>query len=144
MAALRSPFSKNRNASQFHDRVSVYALAAGMALLAGLVAFSAFGAEKQSPIERGRVLAEEACSACHQVAPGRTAPPPVDNPDEATRVFAPAFIDIARDGRSDDSLRTAILNPHYPMREQLMSERDVSDLVRYIRSLGRVSYCLVE
>ena len=95
----------------------------------------------QAAVDAGRALAEEACSACHQVTPGQMRPPPVANPDEGSKVQAPAFAEVARLCLSESDLRTKITSPHYPMREQVLTDIDVGALAQYIRSLMPRSGC---
>jgi mono/diheme cytochrome c family protein len=94
-------------------------------------------------IESGRELASEACSACHQVAPTQTRPPPVAEGDEGSHVQAPTFAEIAARCAPADRLRALIANPHYPMREQMLSTIDLDSLSAYIVSLAPVTACPV-
>jgi mono/diheme cytochrome c family protein len=89
----------------------------------------------------GHDLAKEACSACHQVEPGQMRPPLVANPDEGSKIRAPSFIEIAKLCLAEGDLRAKITNPHYPMREQLLTPVDVDGLSRYIRSLAPGANC---
>jgi hypothetical protein len=65
-------------------------------------------------------------------------PPPVADPDSATQIPAPSFLDIAASrGDDPDHLRRVILAPPHPMREQQWSETDLKAVVAYIRSLRK-------
>lgn len=92
-------------------------------------------------VDAGRALAQEACSACHQVVPDQHRPPPVANADESTKVQAPSFPEVAQLCLSESDLRAKITSPHYPMREQVLSDIDVGSLAQYIRSLAPGSSC---
>ncbi len=86
---------------------------------------------------RGRRLAVEACSACHQVTAGQPRPTPVADPDTAEAVAAPPFTVIGGRFRHNAAgLRAFILAPNHPMREQRFVPRDLDDIVPYIRSLA--------
>ncbi|MEJ0028338.1 MAG: c-type cytochrome [Rhizomicrobium sp.] len=86
---------------------------------------------------RGRGLAIEACSACHQVTARQPRPAPVADPDTAEAVAAPSFAAIGGKFRHDAAgLRAFILAPDHPMREQRFVPRDLDDIVAYIRALG--------
>ena len=91
--------------------------------------------------EDGKALAEEFCSACHQVTPEQARTPLVSNPDEGRPVRAPRFVDIAHQCEAAGDLRAKITNPHYPMREQVLTPVDTDALARYIRSLAPEAKC---
>ena len=119
-------------------------IARNPAVVSGLAAFWLAGAAwAASPVEAGRTLANEACSACHQVAPGQAKPPLVADPDEGSKVRAPAFADIAHRCLAESDLRAKITSPHYPMREQVLTDVDVGALAAYIRSLAPGTACAV-
>lgn len=84
-------------------------------------------------IERGRVLAETRCAACHAVTPNGTSP----NPE------SPAFDDIAnRKGLTSATLRQYLRDAHnYPDAMQFRIDRaQVRDLSAYIVTLKRSGY----
>lgn len=85
----------------------------------------------------GETIATEACSSCHQVKRDQAIPPPVPNPDAATQVPAPSFLDIAARDHGADQLRALILNPPHPMREQHWNEADLKAVIAYIQSLDQ-------
>jgi len=108
------------------------------------LAFSAMaGACLASPVDDGRELAIEACSACHQVAPQQKRPAPVSEGEEGAHTQAPTFMDISRRCLSSAELKDRITNPHYPMREQLLLPIDVDELANYIRSLSTHPDCVI-
>jgi mono/diheme cytochrome c family protein len=85
---------------------------------------------------RGRALAIEDCSACHQVTAQQSVPPTVRDPDADENIAAPTFATIGRKYAGDSrALRAFIVEPHYPMREQEFLPRDLDDIVAYIQSL---------
>jgi len=87
-------------------------------------------------VEQGRLNAAEACSACHQVRPEQPPRPPVHDDNEDMDVQPPSFMDIARAHGTDvDYLRKHIREPQWPMREQMMDEEYLNDIILYIRSL---------
>ncbi len=110
-------------------------------VLTGLCLALAFAtaAEARAPdAARGRRLAIEACSACHQVTANQPRPTPVGNPDTNEYVAAPAFAVIAVKFRHNEpGLRKFILAPDHPMREQTFLPQDLDDIVAYIRSRPR-------
>ena len=92
-------------------------------------------------VEAGRALAQAACSACHQVVPEGHRPPPVANADEGSKVQAPSFQQIATRCLTETDLRAKVTSPHYPMREQVLTDIDVGSLAQYIRSLASRPDC---
>jgi mono/diheme cytochrome c family protein len=113
-------------------RQAAIAVTAGVVLGALVISGHAAGAD----IAAGKEFAELACSACHQVRAGQPEPAPIYDPDRRMMVQAPSFMTIARE-RGDDAawLRSVIMLPHYPMREQAISETDLDALIAYMRSL---------
>jgi mono/diheme cytochrome c family protein len=100
-----------------------------------IVAWTPPAAARTGNAVRGRVLAIEACTACHKVTRGQNARPPVHNPDTLEDVAAPDFAEIHHKYRRHPSaLRAFILAPAHPMREQRFLRRDLEDIVAYIRS----------
>jgi mono/diheme cytochrome c family protein len=110
-------------------------LVTGLSLVLALA--TAAQARVPDPV-RGRRLAVEACSACHQVTMRQTHPTPVGNPDTNEFVAAPSFQAIAVKFRHDEAgLRAFILAPDHPMREQTFVPRDLDDIVAYIHARAR-------
>jgi mono/diheme cytochrome c family protein len=110
---------------------------AAIAVTVGVVlAMVISGHAASADIAAGKEFAELACSACHQVRAGQPEPAPIYDPDRRMMVQAPSFMTIARE-RGDDAawLRSVIMLPHYPMREQAISETDLDALIAYIQSL---------
>ncbi len=112
--------------------------------IAPIVVFATPTAGKPvDPVDSGRALAIEACSACHQVTGAQKRPPPVPNPDEGIPTEAPTFRAIAERCTPADRLNAEIANPHYPMREQMLDGIDFDALAAYIRSLAPAKICPV-
>ncbi len=111
--------------------------AAALGLLA-LIALSAAAQAAPPGAARGRMLAVEACAACHKVTAQQRQPAPVADPDTGEKILAPPFTAIAkRYAGNADGLRAFITLPSHPMREQTFLPRDLRDIVAYIRSLPR-------
>jgi mono/diheme cytochrome c family protein len=110
-----------------------------LGLTLGATSIVAHGAVAST--EAGRALAQAACSSCHQITPEQHRPPPVANPDEGSKVQAPTFQQIAARCLTETDLRAKIVSPHYPMREQLLTDIDIGSLAQYIRSLGSRPDC---
>jgi len=73
--------------------------------------------------------------------PQRKRPPPVSEGEEGAWTEAPTFYEIADHCLSAADLKARIVNPHYPMREQLLMPIDVDNLAHYIRSLATRPDC---
>lgn len=91
---------------------------------ASLLAATAHAQDDDGRLE-GERLAHELCAGCHLVAEGQ-AQPAVDG--------VPSFEAIAASGRSDDDLRVWLADPHPPMPDMPLSEREIAAVVAYIRS----------
>jgi hypothetical protein len=117
----------------FHKR-SFFELSCALGIFVGGVAMAA------SPLEQGRQIAVEACSACHQVDAQQKRPAPVA---EGERTEAPSFREIADRCLSANDLRSRIVNPHYPMRQQEFLPLDLNNLSIYIRSLAHRPDCAI-
>lgn len=102
--------------------VSLAILIGAMSLSAGTVA-----ADEDRERRLGERLSGDLCSACHIV-------------DEAQRGPAldgvPSFLELARSGRSDAQLRAWLTNPHPPMPQMPLSEREIASVIAYIRSFS--------
>lgn len=113
-----------------------YFLIALTALAAGSAAFSqpvTVQERRLAEIERGRVLAEARCAACHAVTANGTSP----NPE------SPPFEDVAnRKGLTSETLRQYLRDAHnYPDAMQFRIDRgQVRDLSAYIVTLKRSGY----
>lgn len=72
----------------------------------------------------------EHCVACHEV-PGYVSQAGTANLD------APSFVTIANDTKVYDpeKLKTLMRQPHWPMQQFILSERDVDNLLAFIESL---------
>jgi cytochrome c len=107
---------------QLEDRMFV--ISRGMATVCLGLACAGFSPADQAAVERGRTLAETACSSCHLV-----------ERNHATDA-APAFATIARDpARSDDWVRVWLTAPHPPMRGLDLTVREIDDIIAYLHSL---------
>lgn len=90
-----------------------------------------------SIVAQGRAFAIEACSACHQVRPGQKPPPAVHDANFDEDVLAPSFMQIASThGTNIEYLRKHITEPEWPMREQMMDDYYLYDIIAYIQSLA--------
>ena len=118
-----------------NPRPFYFAIASTLSLL------TADGALLAKPADAGRTLAIEGCGGCHQVIPQQKRPPPVSEGEEGAWTEAPTFMAIANRCLSASELKAAIVNPHYPMREQLLMPIDVDNLAVYIRSLATRPGC---
>jgi mono/diheme cytochrome c family protein len=84
--------------------------------------------------EDGKSLAQQYCSACHQVTKEQALPPNVvvDTGTGPEEFEAPSFAAIARKDRGEADLRERILHPYYPMREQQFVPEELDAIVAYI------------
>ncbi|HVZ92847.1 MAG TPA: c-type cytochrome [Rhizomicrobium sp.] len=112
-------------------------LAIRSSAIALLLAAPAQGAARDlGKVEQGKNFAIESCSACHVVRPGQKPPPPVLDSNDGSLVPAPSFMDIARTHGTDRAyLRRHIVDPTWPMRQQLFDDYYLDDIILYIRSL---------
>jgi len=105
-------------------------------LAAALSFVTAANARVITRVEQGRLNAIEACSACHQVRPEQPPRPPVHDDNEDMDVQPPSFMDIARAHGTDiEYLRKHIREPQWPMREQMMDDEYLNEIILYIGSL---------
>jgi len=105
-------------------------------IIATLALVTAVHARTTDKATQGKVFAIEACSACHQAEPSQKVPPPVHDSNFGEDVAAPSFMEIARDHGTDKAyLRKHITDPALPMRQQLLDEYYLNDIIAYIRSL---------
>lgn len=100
-----------------------------LALLAGAMLLPANAAVAQDARERraGELLSRDLCSQCHIVS-------------ETQRGSAldgiPSFLDLARSKRTNAQLRAWLTDPHPPMPDVPLSEREISSVISYIRSFS--------
>jgi mono/diheme cytochrome c family protein len=81
-------------------------------------------AADEMAVERGKALAEEVCSLCHVVNGGRGSD------------AVPSFHAIAADPETTDArIRGFVYEPHPQMPALQLEERQIDDLVAYLRSL---------
>ena len=119
--------------------------ASRIALLAGIAALAACAEELPAPSAsaldargRGRIVAEQSCSTCHQVTPERGA---------TREAAAPSFMEIANlPGRSRDYLRSfatqthvveTVGTPQPVMPTVSLSPEDREDVILYILGFQR-------
>ncbi len=78
--------------------------------------------------DRLRGLIADRCADCH-LAPGFE--------DRAVEFGAPAFLDIAADPErfSREKLTVYLREPHWQMRQFILSPRDINDVIDYIETL---------
>lgn len=74
----------------------------------------------------------EHCVACHQV-------PGYSSKAGAAELGAPSFVGIANDPQTYDpkELQARLRQPHWPMQQFVLSERDVDNLLAFIASLRK-------
>ena len=105
--------------------------------LGGLFLLASSAQAGPSIVTQGRTFAIEACSACHQVRPEQKPPLPVHDANFDEDVLAPSFMQIARThGTNIEYLRKHITEPEWPMREQMMDDYYLYDIIAYIQSLA--------
>ena len=77
-----------------------------------------------------RGIISERCIGCHQV-PGF----PQDR--HSRSLTAPGFVEIANnpDVYSHERLQKFLARPHFPMRQFTLSQRNIQDLIAFIKSL---------
>jgi mono/diheme cytochrome c family protein len=102
-----------------------------------LAAALGLGARPLPAAEDGKALAQQYCSACHQVTKEQALPPNVvvDTGTGPEEFEAPTFGTIAGKDRSEAELRDRILHPYYPMREQQFVPEELDAIVAYILAL---------
>jgi mono/diheme cytochrome c family protein len=110
-----------------HTRLRFLLLAAALGL----------GSQQALAADDGRSLAQQYCSACHQVTKEQALPPNVvvDTGTGPEEFEAPSFAAIARKDRGEAALRDRILHPYYPMREQQFVPEELDAIVAYILAL---------
>jgi mono/diheme cytochrome c family protein len=107
-----------------------------IALATALSIAAPVSAKVITQVEQGRLNAIEACSACHQVRSEQAPRPPVHDDNEDMDVQPPSFMDIANAHGTDVAyLRKHIREPEWPMREQMMDDEYLNDIILYIGSL---------
>lgn len=94
------------------------------AALLGMAAQSGAAADRAT----GKTLAQKLCVNCHIVAPGENAAP--------VTAGVPSFAAIAaKPEQTAEKVGAFILNPHPPMPEVQLTNRERGDLAAYIMSL---------
>lgn len=103
-----------------------FAIIAAVAFV--LTAGAAWAQDDQ--VERGRVIAETWCSACHVIG---------DDPQPQALAGAPSFPQLAQDPSIDDAaLAYALLQPHPVMPSFPVTREDIAAIAAYLRSLRTV------
>jgi mono/diheme cytochrome c family protein len=111
--------SRNSRSFRLSALLSLVALA-GPALAAGEA--------PAGDIEKGRVLAESECAACHRVTAARPIPLYKD--------LAPAFVDVANMGSTTPTSLYVFLHTSHPtMPNIVLSKEESRDVIAYILSL---------
>lgn len=87
----------------------------------------AFADEEANP-DRLRGVVFDICTDCHRV-------PAYPSKEPAASVDAPSFGQIAQNPKtySEERLRTFLRKPHFPMTGFVLSDRDIEDLMAFIR-----------
>ena len=109
-----------------------------LGIMAMTVLFAATAANGRviTQVEQGRLNAIEACSACHQVRLEQSPRPPVHDDNFDMDVQPPSFMEIANTHGTDvEYLRKHITEPEWPMREQMLDDEYLRDIILYIQSL---------
>jgi mono/diheme cytochrome c family protein len=108
-----------------------------LVLAAALGLRSPPGLAAQLTADDGKSLAQQYCSACHQVTKEQALPPNVvvDTGTGSEEFEPPSFAAIARKDRSEAALRDRILHPYYPMREQQFVPEELDAIIAYILAL---------
>jgi mono/diheme cytochrome c family protein len=99
-----------------------------MFLLAASILSTHVSAGGDANAAKGIVV--EHCVACHEV-PGYASKAGV------AKLDAPSFVTIANDTKAFDpiALKIGLRQPHWPMQQFVLSERDVDNLLAFIESL---------
>lgn len=127
----RNPLFEGRQSLE-HGCECSYSLAARVCapLLAMLLLSPAASAEGDADAAKGIVV--QHCVRCHEV-PGYASE--VTDP----KLGAPSFATIANDPQTYDqqSLKTFLRKPHWPMQGFILSNRDIDNLLAFIESLRK-------
>lgn len=93
----------------------------------GVLAAGSAGAQDARERRAGEQLARDLCSECHIVSEVQRGPV-LDG--------VPSFPELARSKRTDAQLRAWLTDPHPPMPDQPLSEREIASVIAYIRSFS--------
>lgn len=91
------------------------------------VSLSGAMAQARNDPERGEAVAKVWCANCHLVAEDQTSPVSADAPPFATMARAAGY--------SDTRIRAFLVEPHGAMKGFDPDERQINDLIAYIRTL---------
>lgn len=92
---------------------------------AALVVPSLAAAQEDRARRAGQRLADDLCSQCHIVSETQRGPV-LDG--------VPSFLALADANRTDAQLRAWLTDPHPPMPRVSLTEREIADIIAYIRS----------
>lgn len=84
-------------------------------------------AQYQTPVQRGRAMAERRCATCHAVRPGETASP---NAAGFTRV-------ATTPGMTELALQAMLQTSHRTMPNLILDADEMRDFIAYILSLAK-------
>jgi len=95
---------------------------------AAVILAAAVGPAFAADADHGKTLALRWCSTCHLVA---------NDQDRVSGASVPSFYDIARaPGFDDEALKIFLADPHPKMPNMTLSNSEIADITRYIRSLS--------
>ena len=103
-------------------------LVAALAIVVAIADVPSYSALANVNSVRG--LVAEHCIKCHAV-------PGFPRHRQTRSVLAPGFVEIADKPNiyTNDRLRRFLARPHYPMGQFTLSQRNINDLVAFIKSL---------
>lgn len=114
----------------FSYAVPLASMSAALALVASASAVMAAGPHTPKPdAQKGRVLAERACVACHVVTERAVSPVAAD---------VPTFAAIAnKPDQTMEAIAGRIVIPHPPMPAIALSREEIGNVVAYIMTLRK-------
>lgn len=114
-----------------HARLLVALLSAMIPLLGMFAPAVGSDAKWQANANRGKRFAERICAGCHLIGTGTT---------QAAVAGVPSFKAIANSpGRTEASLKSALIKPHPPMPDMQLTMHEIGDLLAYIDTLRKGS-----
>lgn len=102
------------------------------AMLLGVVSVLPAQANAAGDADAAKGIVAEHCVACHEV-------PGYSSKAGAAELGAPSFATIANDPQSYDpmELENWLRRPHWPMQQFMLSDRDIDNLLAFIKSLHK-------
>lgn len=98
-------------------------------LLATSVGSVSVLAQDQTPVQRGRAVAERRCATCHAVRPGETASP---------NAAAASFTRVAMTpGMTELALQAMLQTSHRTMPNLILDVDEMREVIAYILSLAK-------